>query len=134
MIWEAEWIIIQTFFNFLICLTCVANLYTRCSAKLFGFKSCSLFFKPSLNYFIFWGTIKKNCTWLLINIKSNALHWSEQLACTVTELSVHYKRRFSLSFFFISLCVTFLPEGVIVGFWDFAWVLIHTKKQDLGWL
>ena len=41
---------------------------------------------------------------------------------------------FSLSFFLSSSAwVTFLPEGVIVGFWNFAWTKIlgfHSKKES----
>ena len=36
-------------------------------------------------------------------------------------------------FFSLSPCVTFLPEGVIVGFWNFVWGLRSQEKQDLGW-
>jgi hypothetical protein len=36
------------------------------------------------------------------------------------------------SFSQLSTNITFLPEGVIVGFWNFAWGF-NSQKKDLGW-
>ena len=34
------------------------------------------------------------------------------------------------SFFLFSACITFLTEGVIVGFWNFAWVFNSKREWD----
>ena len=47
--------------------------------------------------------------------------WSKRLVCAVTELC-----------FFLSFTLTFLPKGVIVGIWNFAWGFKSHKKSDLG--
>jgi hypothetical protein len=65
------------------------------------------------------------------NSSEQGINWPELLACVVTELSVHYYRRF-FSFSLLCGAVTFLPEGVIVGFPNFRGVLSHKKNKILG--
>ena len=66
---------------------------------------------PSVSFHEDWSEFKK---------KKKNVYKKENIGTKqLTDLSVHFKHSLS-TLFSLSEVVTFLPEGVIIGFWNFA--------------
>ena len=63
--------------------------------------------------------------------KAWSWNWSEQLACAARNCLL--LTAFSLSLFLSSHWVTFLQEGVVLGFWNFASAIFSPTKRGEGY-